>query len=494
MINLANVSFSYGEGEKLALDNVSLQVAEGECLLLCGKSGCGKSTVLNLINGIIPNHIEGTLVGTVAVDGIAPKDVSIQRMSAVVGSVFQNPKSQFFSLDTTDELLFAPSNHKVPRQIMLTRLKETVQEFSIQHLLNRRIFDLSGGEKQKLACASVYMNRSKVYVFDEPSANLDANAIEGLKQVIQTLKEAGNTILIAEHRLYYLTEICDRFIYLDEGKIANQFSREEFIDIGDNDRQSLGLRMVTEPVIKSGKLEKPIDEPTIKIAEMQCFYNKKLAVDIKNLSLPKHKLIAVVGKNGAGKSTFAASLCGILKSKPKIVDEKQLSRKERIKRSFMVMQDVNHQLFAESVLDELMLGYEIDDELKIIEANELLNNLNLLQYREKHPQCLSGGQKQRTAIATALFISKKYLILDEPTSGVDLIHMNRIAELIQMIKNRVELILVITHDKEFINRCCEYVIELDDGRVLSEGLVHPQEFNGEKYGQNRQIRLAHRTH
>ena len=468
MIHLSNVSFSYREDEKPALDSVSLHVREGECVLLCGKSGCGKSTILNLVNGIIPNHIPGKLDGTITVDGIEPKDVKIQALSTVVGSVFQNPKSQFFSLNSTDELLFACSNHKIPRQVMLDRLEETAQEFSIQHLLNRYIFDFSGGEKQKLACASVYMNRPKIYVFDEPSANLDDSAIEELKKIMKALKNAGNTILIAEHRLFYLTEISDSFVYLEDGKITKQFTREEFISIGDNDRQSIGLRMVTEPVIEGAELEKKIDTPGIEIERMRCYHNGTLTVDIEHLSLPKHKVIALIGKNGAGKSTFAAGLSGILKADAKISDEKELSRKERINRSFMVMQDVNHQLFAESVLDELMLGYAFDDELKIKEADELLDSLNLLQYRDKHPQCLSGGQKQRTAIATALFTGKKYLIFDEPTSGVDLIHMNRVAELVQVIKNKVELVLVITHDKEFINYCCDYVIELGNGKVQTE--------------------------
>lgn len=132
------------------------------------------------------------------------------------------------------------------------------------------------------------------------------------------------------------------------------------------------------------------------------------------------------------------------------------------------MQDVNHQLFAESVLDELMLGYAFDDETKIKEADELLDSLNLLQCRDKHPQCLSGGQKQKTAIATALFIGKQYLIFDEPTSGIYLTHMNKAAELVQVIKNQEELVLVITHDKEFINRCRDYIIKLDDGKVRTE--------------------------
>ena len=466
MISLENIQFSYGTEEKPVLTDVNLTVGEGECIVLCGKSGCGKSTILNLINGIIPNHVEGRLAGKVTVAGVEPKNVSIQELSATVGSVFQNPKSQFFSLNSSDELLFGCCNHKVPRDVMLERLAETADRFNMRHLLDKNIFNLSCGEKQKLTCASVYMNRPSVYVFDEPSANLDAEAIAELKKVIQTLKAAGNTILVAEHRLYYLTEVADRFVYLDDGQIVAEFSQAEFGDISDEERQRLGLRMIAEPMIESHLWEQGVGESALEIESLRCSYGSKLAVSIDNLRLPKNKVIALVGQNGAGKSTFVAGLCGILKSKGQVVGDKPLAPKERLKRSFMVMQDVNHQLFAESVLDELMLGFTFDDEEKIKAAEELLESLNLLPYKDQHPQSLSGGQKQRTAIATALFTGKRYLIFDEPTSGVDLLHMNRIAELIHGIKEQVDLILVITHDREFINSCCEYLIELKDGQVV----------------------------
>ena len=477
MIELNNVSFTYGYGDDHdddhhdgsgtpILNDVSLKVEAGECLLLCGKSGCGKSTILNLINGIIPNHIEGRLEGSVKVDGIVPQEVSIQALSAVVGSVFQNPKSQFFSLNSTDELLFGCCNHKVPRETMLTRLEETVSDFNIAHLQNRPIFDLSGGEKQKLACASVYMIRPKIYLLDEPSANLDAVAIEELKRVIATLKAAGNTILIAEHRLYYLIELCDLFVYIDDGRVAGEFTAAEFVAIGEEERKGMGLRATAQPSLAKGGDGPAADAPSVTLQGLHCFHGRRLVVDIDQLQLPKHRVIALVGNNGAGKSTLAAGLCGILKTKGGVIDDKTLTRQERLRRFYMVMQDVNHQLFAESVLDELMLNYDIDDAEKTAEAEGLLAELNLLPLRDEHPHRLSGGQKQRTSIGTALFMQKRYLIFDEPTSGVDLIHMTRIARLIESIKERVELILVITHDREFINACCDDVIELADGKIV----------------------------
>ncbi|MEM9776477.1 MAG: ATP-binding cassette domain-containing protein, partial [Chloroflexota bacterium] len=208
--------------------------------------------------------------------------------------------------------------------------------------------------------------------------------------------------------------------------------------------------------------------PSIEIKQLECFHGRRKVVDIEGLHLPKKQVIALVGNNGAGKSTLAAGLCGILKSNVTMVDGAELARRERLKRFYMVMQDVNHQLFAESVLDELMLTYEFDDQQKIDEAETLLEQLNLLQFKDQHPHSLSGGQKQRTSIATALFMQKSYLIFDEPTSGVDLTHMMRIADLIESIKERVELVLVITHDREFINACCDHVIELAEGKIIDQ--------------------------
>ncbi|MEM7799736.1 MAG: ATP-binding cassette domain-containing protein, partial [Chloroflexota bacterium] len=298
-------------------------------------------------------------------------------------------------------------------------------------------------------------------------------AIEGLKEVIQALKAAGHTILIAEHRLYYLIEICDRVVYMADGSIKGSYTRDEFVTIRDSERQEMGLRAVQEPRLAEAQPEvnKPdtgAAAPVLEIEALKCYRNRQLTVDIERIRLPKHRVIALVGHNGAGKSTFAAGFCGTMRSTANIKDGASLSRRERLKRAYMVMQDVNHQLFAESVLDELMIGNDIDDTEKVAAADALLDSLNLLPYRDEHPHALSGGQKQRTSIATALFTDKRYLIFDEPTSGVDLVHMQQIGHLIQSIKEQVDLIIVITHDIEFINSCCDELIRLENGRIVEQ--------------------------
>ena len=469
MIELVDVSFSYGEKEEKALKSINLSVNAGECILLCGKSGCGKSTMLQLINGIIPCHYNGNLTGEIMVLDKEPKEEGIQELSKVVGSVFQNPKSQFFNLNTTDELLFACCNHLVPREEMLKRKDQISKQFRIEKLLDRHIFALSGGEKQKLACAGVAINYPKIYLLDEPSSNLDAKAIEELKRTLIEIKKQGGTILIAEHRLYYLLDICERFILMENGTIVNEYTRDEFVLLGDKRRREMGLRDVYDIELNISPVEFK-KENSITINSLNCKYGSTKATLIDELYIPKNKIVALMGHNGAGKSTLVSALCGILKSSGEILDEKKLKKKVRIKRSFMVMQDVNHQLFTESVLDELMVTCNYDERM-LGEAESLLDELSLLEYKELHPLSLSGGQKQRVAIATALFMKKKYLIFDEPTSGLDYEHMLRVARLIKQAKDRFDILIVITHDKELVKACCENVINIEKGKIVGKYTV-----------------------
>ena len=176
-----------------------------------------------------------------------------------------------------------------------------------------------------------------------------------------------------------------------------------------------------------------------------------------NLSVQKGEVVLLCGASGCGKSSFVRAFAGLHKTKKALINGKPLKVKTQQKDSFMVMQDVNSQLYGESVIDELINLTDESDEIKE-KARKVLNKLNLLQYEEEHPMVLSGGQKQRLAIATALFLNKKYLIFDEPTSGLDYDNMIRVSEVLKELKDKVECILVITHDAELIESCAEYII------------------------------------
>ena len=220
MIEMQSVSFSYPDSADGGLKNINLTIPDEQCVLLCGRSGCGKTTLTRLINGLIPQFFAGELTGKVLLDGENLFDLPMYRIAEKVGSVFQNPRTQFFNVDTDSEIAFGMENEAVPQEQMGQRVVETAKALRIENLLGRNIFALSGGEKQKIAFASVYAMNPQIYLLDEPSSNLDMAAIHDLRAHLRLIKSQGKTIVVAEHRLYYLMDVADRIVYLDNGHIA----------------------------------------------------------------------------------------------------------------------------------------------------------------------------------------------------------------------------------------------------------------------------------
>ena len=483
MINFKNVSFSYS-GEHGTGDGVSeidLTIKDGEFVVLCGESGCGKTTVTRLINGLAPHFYEGEMSGSVMIGDVCINTENLSDIAAFTGSVFQNPKSQFFNLDTTGELVFGCENLGIPREQIQQRLEKTKRDLQLDNLMDRDIFELSGGEKQQIACASCYTADPQVFVLDEPSSNLDKRAIQRLHRMLIKIKAAGKTFVIAEHRLYYLMDVADRFIYMRSGKIERIFTRDEMKALSESDLTALGLRLTDmqsltalarkedapreTPVKGSTPPEsQPVSKPALEALDVTCGYGSTRVLDIERLALPEHSIVALIGDNGSGKSTFAQALAGLIPSNGSIVvGGAYLTAEERSKRSFMVMQDVNRQLFADSVLEEVMMNTGAS----AADAEEVLARLGILELKDRHPASLSGGQKQRTAIASALCAKKDLLIFDEPTSGLDRRGMERFGSLLRDLQTSAAISLVITHDPELIMSCCTHILHIENGRVLA---------------------------
>ncbi|MDO4289575.1 MAG: energy-coupling factor ABC transporter ATP-binding protein [Eubacterium sp.] len=474
MIECRDVSFSYpasnlsgGERQAVgALKHISCTIEEGSFVLLCGTSGCGKTTMTRLFNGLIPHYHAGTYTGAVYLDGKDTQSLSLFDISLKVGSVFQNPRSQFFNVDTTSEMAFGPENHGMPEAIVRSRVKRAAAQLKLEPLLDRSIFSLSGGEKQKIACGSAAAMEPDIYVLDEPSSNLDAYAIADFRQLLFTLKAQGKTIIISEHRLYYLAGLFDRVLYLKDGEIAGDYTAEEFCRLSPGQRDEMGLR----PLELGGlsEVEGPpqrMSEALWRIEDVSFAYKRgPETLHITEAAFPAGGAAAVIGHNGAGKSTLARCLCGLEKHvKGRVRDQSRVyARKERLKLCYMVMQDVNHQLFTESVLDEILLSMETEDEQR---AREILKEMDLLPYEACHPMGLSGGQKQRVAVASAIASERPLILFDEPTSGLDLFHMRQVADVVGKVAKAGRTALVVTHDPEFILRCCHYVLHLEHGQI-----------------------------
>ena len=474
MIECQDVSFSYPasalpDSERQtggALKHISCTIEDGSFVLLCGTSGCGKTTMTRLFNGLIPHYHEGTYTGSVYLDGKDTRDLSLFDISLKVGSVFQNPRSQFFNVDTTSELAFGPENHGMPEDIVRDRVKCVATQLKLEPLLDRSIFSLSGGEKQKIACGSAAAIAPDVYVLDEPSSNLDAYAIADFRQLLFTLKSQGKTIIISEHRLYYLSGLFDRVLYLKDGEIEGDYTAEEFCGLLAKQRDDMGLRLLDLAGLSEVEgTPQRMNEAVWTIKNVSFAYkHEPETLHITETSFPSGSATAIIGHNGAGKSTFARCLCGLEKHfKGTVQDQsKNYSRKERLKLCYMVKQDVNHQLFTESVLDEILLSMRTENKQR---AREILKEMDLLSFEDCHPMGLSGGQKQRVAVASAIASERPLILFDEPTSGLDFDSMTQVAGLIRRLSNMGKVIFIVTHDFEFVCRTCSRVLHFDEGEM-----------------------------
>lgn len=461
MININNISFSYNDN--MNLENINLNIKEGEVILLCGESGCGKTTLTRFLNGLIPNFFDGKRKGEVYLNDDSVIQMHIYEISEQIGSVFQNPKTQFFNVDTTSEIVFGCENLGIAEDEIKRRLKEVVNDFNLKNLLDKNIFKLSGGEKQKIACASISAVHPKILVLDEPSSNLDSISSWHLEEIIKKWKSQGKTVIIAEHKLFYLENVLDRVIFIKNGKINEEWSISDFKNI---DLRDLGLRQLNLDNLNAKHKEYYSNgQKLLELKNFKFKYDKTPVLDIDRVKIPKNEIIAIIGKNGAGKSTFANCLCGLKRScKGELIfDEKALKRKDRLKKTYMVMQDVNHQLFTESVLDEILLSMDEED---IELAEDILTNLNLIHLKDSHPMALSGGEKQRVAIASAIASKKEILIFDEPTSGLDLKNMMKVSENLRYLQNLGITSFIITHDFELIMETCSHILHFEDGKII----------------------------
>ena len=459
MIKFENVNVTM-QGKRI-LSDVNLEIQDGEFVLICGESGCGKTTMTKLINGLIPHFVRDVSVdGSITVCGKNVAEMPMYEIAELVGSVFQNPRTQFFYTNSNAEMAFGLENRGVEPEYIRERIKNTINELDIEKLEDRNVFSMSGGEKQLLAFASVYAMNPQIYVLDEPSANLDIAAMEKLSERMKVIKEKGHTVVVAEHRLAWIQKFADRIIFMKEGHIEQEFTSDEFKALPNLKREQMGLRSIIPEQIQIPEITGNSEDAVLQVCNLSCKRKKQMIFENISLSAREGDIIGIIGENGAGKSTFCNCLCGLLKPKNGeiLYNGKKLSGKARTKLFGMVMQEVNHQLFSDSVKNECLLANEEASEQKI---RELLEKFDLEEYAEYHPMILSGGQRQRLAICQAIMCGKKLLIFDEPTSGLDFRHMCQVEKLMKQLSEEKYIIIVVTHDYEFMNRACKGYIRIN---------------------------------
>ena len=479
MFLLKDVSYEWEDG-RTALKNINLEIKKGEFVLISGKSGSGKSTLGSVMNGLIPHYYKGKKQGKAFVAG---KDISkllLHEIGHIVGTVFQDPRSQFFTTTTDEEIAFGLQTICKSRDEIKQRVEEVYAELDTPELKGKSVFELSSGQKQKIAIASIYAMNPKVLILDEPSANLDMKGAFDLFLILEKLKKKGTTVVLIEHRLYYVKSLFDRFLLMKDGEIAKDLRREEVIHLEGEFWDENGLRTLEleEYRISEKKASYQLNDESISGKGLKFCYpstakvgnkQKQYILNHLDFNMECGKAIGLIGLNGAGKTTFARVISGLEKIKEGKIwaeKDKELNRKDLMDMSYFVFQDSDYQLFSESVLDEMLLGMEGKDKKENTQkAKSILSVLGLDKYIGKHPFALSRGEKQRLTIACGMMKQAKIFIYDEPTSGCDKDSMLSVAKLIEEQLKNGTTVLVISHDFEFLANTVSKLWVMGDGKI-----------------------------
>lgn len=477
MIDLQNVGFWYQDRAQRSISGNSCTAGAGEVIVIAGESGCGKSTLLRRVNGLCPSFYEGTAEGKILLAGQDVQNLRIGDISRIAATVFQNPDNQFFTLDVLSDLVFGCENFGVPRDEIERRLRSVVETLSLERFLGRRFSELSGGEKQKIAIASALMLECKILLLDEPSANLDYPSIALLRRTIEDLKERGYTIVVAEHRLYYLHGICDQLVMMDHGTIVRHYHGAEMEALDNETLNAFGIRgfdlFHTSAVREhSAPVRDAAELLSLEHISFGYVRGQDVLRDV-SLSVRAGDRIALLGRNGCGKSTLAKIICGLLRERGGrlSVSGEALAARRRYTAVSYVMQNVDFQIFGASLYHDLLLGNEdaegIEERIRTV-----LEQFRLLPLIDEHPMKLSMGQKQRLVIAAACLLKKNVGIFDEPTSGLDYANMRTVCTLIDEFTGAENAAIIITHDYEFIMNSCNRVVLLEDGRIAEDFELH----------------------
>ena len=515
VIEFKNFTLRYASQKKPTLHDINLTIWQGEKVLILGPSGSGKSTLGNCLNGLLPFSTKAEFTGSVKVAGLETREQSIHKLSAHVGTVMQDSDCQFAGLTVGEDVAFSLENDRVPRPTMLQKVKQALGIVDMTAFEQHVPFALSGGQKQKAALAGVLHNDVDILLFDEPLAALDPMAgLQAIELIDRIHKEQGKTIVLIEHRLEdVLHRPVDRVILMDRGRIVADTTPAQLLCgslLQDNGiREPLYLTALKyagctvspqdEPdsissIRLEGKLDylrawfaQPVPPPVRQtgpcVAELQHVsfsYDKKPVLKDVSFQLFQGERVALVGKNGAGKSTIAHMLMGIRRPKDGSVlvegkDYASLSIKEIGERIGYVMQNPNHMLIKDMIREEVTLALtlrgapkaEIDGKFE-----QVMELCGLSGMKNWPVSALSYGQKKRVTIASLLVTQPKVMILDEPTAGQDFRHYREIMEFLDELNRKMGLTVVfITHDMHLAIEYTDRVIVMADGEKIADGDV-----------------------
>jgi energy-coupling factor transport system ATP-binding protein len=488
-IDVRDLTFRYRDRAEPAIKGLSFSAEPGEILLIAGASGCGKTTLIRAINGLVPRSYKGELTGSVRVFGEETAHWKLSAISQRIGTVLQDPERQILGIKVMGEVAFGLENLRLERAEISARVDEALALLHIAHLKDRETFNLSGGEKQKVALAGVLAMRPSILLLDEPLASLDpASAVESL-DMVRKLADRGMTVLMVEHRVEDVLRIRpSRVMFLRDGEIrylgpisglaAEVDYREvklparEIMERARNDAPPVPLDIL--PGVSASTGEEP---PLVRFENVAFGYEAESEVlhDI-NLDIHQGDVIAILGTNGAGKTTFVKHAIGLLKPRAGRVlvegrDTKETSVAQIASTLGYVFQSPSHMLFAPTVHEELAFGpINLKHATAAIEkeVRQALKTVNLSERENDPPLALSFGQQKRVSIAAILAMGSRILVMDEPTAGQDYKnYMNFMDAILQMPD--FSAVVFITHDVDLAVIYANRVLLMADGRIMADG-------------------------
>ncbi len=508
-------SFKYKSQNEETLHHIDLTVYKGEKVLILGPSGCGKSTLANCINGLIPFSYPGKITGSLKVGGVETKDAGIFEISKHVGTVQQDTDAQFVGLSVGEDIAYALENAAMPRKDMLPKVERASKIVGMEDYLSQPPFELSGGQKQKVALAGILHDEEELLLFDEPLAALDpAMGMTAVDLIDRIYKEQNKTVIIIEHRLEdVLYRHVDRIILMNEGSIVMDATPDELLSTGllkENgireplyisalrnagitfkpgehleNIDELDIEAYRTPILNEMKASKPYDAPEggeilIQADHVDFSYGNGKVLDDVSFTVRRGEKIAIVGKNGAGKSTMARMLCGIIRPQAGSISLKgenylKLSIREIGRIIGYVMQNPNQMLVKDMIADELRLALklnEFDKETTEKRVEATLRMTGLYSMRNWPISVLSYGQRKRVTIASILALQPDVIILDEPTAGQDYSHYTEIMSFLEMLNRDYQItILFITHDMHLAIEYTDRAIVFADGKCIADNYV-----------------------
>ncbi|HEY8437059.1 MAG TPA: ABC transporter ATP-binding protein [Candidatus Limnocylindrales bacterium] len=501
LVEIDDLTFRYRRATEPAIRGITLSIQPGEVLLVAGPSGCGKSTLIRAINGLIPHAYPGELSGRVAIDGQATTDLKLRDIARSVGTMLQDPAKQIVGATVEAELAFGPENLGLPRDEIVERIHEVIRRTGTDSLAGRETSALSGGERQLVAAAGIVMMRPRLYVVDEPLANLDPATAERLLALLRALADEGQAVVIVEHRVEEALELRpDRVLYLDEGRPRYLGDVGGFLQVADPDAVKLPFEVVYErlrarpPIAAAGGAMTAADAaaatdagagaadgetPRLEYRGVEAGYGERIVLRGIDAAFGRRETVAVLGPNGSGKTTLFRTAMRLTEATAGtiLVDGRPIAERTVPQLATVfgyVFQSPSQMLFARTVREELLFGPRnlgrepaafdgiVDDVLRRTSLDDVED------IRDRPPLTLSFGQQKRLALAIALALQPPGLILDEPSAGQDHRTANRFLAEVASIPN-LESLYLITHDVDLALTHADRILLMRDGVIVADG-------------------------